>query len=170
MFPLPPRKKDSRRGGLRLAMALLALTIATDQLSKAAAGHYLAQAEEIPVLGGLVTLSLVRNYEGFLGIVRGLPAPWQFLFLYVGVGVLLAACLLYLFALRRHSRYDLPLCLVTGGGLSNLLDRLVHEGGVTDFVFLTAGTFHTGIFNLADVYILAGSFSFGFLFFGRSGK
>ena len=167
MLILRDRRK-SRRDDLLLPVGLLALVIATDQATKAAAEKLLAHSGEMVVLGGLVTFSLVKNYEGFLGIARGLPSSLQFLFLYVGVGVLLAACLFYLFFLRHpNPGHVLPLCLVTGGGLSNLLDRILHDGGVTDFVFLTAGRFHTGIFNLADVYILAGSFVFGFRFFSR---
>lgn len=160
--------RQSRRAGLRLPVSLLAFTIATDQLTKAVAEKFLAHTGDLPMLGGLVTFSLVKNYEGFLGIVRGLPQSLQFFFLYVCVTVLLVACLFYLFFLRRpNPRYDLPLSLVTGGGLSNLLDRLLHDGGVTDFVILAAGKLHTGIFNLADVYILLGSFVFGFLFFSK---
>lgn len=165
-------RRKRRRAGIRLPVSLLALTIFTDQLTKVAAERLLAHSGEIPVLGGLATFILVKNFEGFLGIVRGLPHGLQFFFLYVCVTVLLVACLSYLFFLRRpNPRYDLPLSLVTGGGLSNLLDRLLHDGGVTDFVMLSAGKFHTGIFNLADVYILAGSFIFGFqLFSGQASK
>ena len=162
-------RRQRRRAGLRLPVSLLAFTLATDQLTKALAERFLAHAGDVPLLGGLATFSLVKNYEGFLGIVQGLPQGLQFFFLYVCVTVLLAACLCYLFFLRRPDpRYDLPLSLITGGGLSNLLDRLLHDGGVTDFVMLAAGNLHTGIFNLADVYILAGSFVFGFLFFSRT--
>jgi signal peptidase II len=59
---------------------------------------------------------------------------------------------------------------VTGGGLSNLLDRILHHGGVTDFVILGSGGLRTGIFNLADVAIFLGSVLFGFLLFSRLGK
>ncbi len=170
MFAFKDRRR-SRRIDLRLPVGLLAFVIATDQITKAAAEKYLAHTGEIPVMGGLVTFSLVKNFEGFLGVARGLPTSLQFFFLYVCVGILLAACIFYLFLLRRpNPSYILPLCLVTGGGLSNLLDRILHGGGVTDFVFLTVGRLSTGIFNLADVYILVGSFIFGFFLFSRPGR
>ena len=48
------------------------------------------------------------------------------------------------------------LSLGAGGGLSNWLDRLLHGGAVTDFVSLGLGPLRTGVFNLADVFIVAG--------------
>lgn len=153
---------------LWLPVSLLIFTVATDQLTKTAARNFLANSGEIPLLGGLVKFYLVENFEGFLGIVRGLPPSLQFFFLYVCVTILLACCLGYLFFIsRKSSRYDIPLALVTGGGLSNLLDRLLNNGGVTDFMILAVGGLQSGIFNLADVYILFGSFFLGFSFFSR---
>ena len=49
------------------------------------------------------------------------------------------------------------LCFVIGGGVGNLLDRIVY-GSVTDFLYLKFGIFQTGIFNMADVSIMTGMF------------
>ena len=46
--------------------------------------------------------------------------------------------------------------IVCGGGLANWLDRLLHQGAVTDFVSLGVGPLRTGIFNLADVVVVGG--------------
>jgi signal peptidase II len=51
----------------------------------------------------------------------------------------------------------LGLALLTGGGLGNWLDRLLHSGAVVDFVSLGLGSLRTGIFNVADVAIVAGA-------------
>ena len=48
-------------------------------------------------------------------------------------------------------QYALPLGLVLGGGVSNLLDRFTHEG-VVDYVYWHCG-FDFAIFNFADVMI-----------------
>ena len=42
------------------------------------------------------------------------------------------------------------------GGTSNLIDRMVQQGLVTDFIFLQVGPLHTGVFNVADVLIMLG--------------
>jgi signal peptidase II len=46
--------------------------------------------------------------------------------------------------------------LVIAGGLGNLLDRLTHGGRVVDFMQLRAGPLRTGVFNVADVALMAG--------------
>ena len=46
--------------------------------------------------------------------------------------------------------------LLFGGGVSNLIDRLINNGRVVDFVSIGIGPLRTGIFNVADVYIMAG--------------
>lgn len=48
-------------------------------------------------------------------------------------------------------QYALPLGLVLGGGVSNLLDRFTHKG-VVDYVYWHCG-FDFAIFNFADVMI-----------------
>ena len=47
------------------------------------------------------------------------------------------------------------LVLFVAGGLSNLIDRLA-MGSVIDFLNVGIGPFRTGIFNVADVAIMAG--------------
>jgi signal peptidase II len=50
----------------------------------------------------------------------------------------------------------LSLGLVMGGALSNVIDRLVH-GAVADFFLFHVGGFEWYVFNLADVWIVAGA-------------
>ena len=59
------------------------------------------------------------------------------------------------------------LTLILAGGLGNLIDRVVNQGLVVDFVVLRFGRLQTGVFNLADVAILAGTlWVLGFVFGG----
>jgi signal peptidase II len=50
----------------------------------------------------------------------------------------------------------LGFALVLGGGLSNLLDRILKDGRVIDFMMLKFGGMQTAIFNFADVMIIMG--------------
>ena len=50
----------------------------------------------------------------------------------------------------------LSLGLVIGGALSNVIDRLVY-GAVADFFLFHVGAFEWYVFNLADVWIVAGA-------------
>jgi signal peptidase II len=46
--------------------------------------------------------------------------------------------------------------LVIGGGASNLIDRLVRDGRVVDFLRIGIGELRTGVFNVADAAIVLG--------------
>ncbi|MDR1027178.1 MAG: signal peptidase II [Rickettsiales bacterium] len=50
---------------------------------------------------------------------------------------------------------DIPMALIVGGALGNLIDR-VRFGAVVDFIDWHAGTWHWPAFNIADVCICVG--------------
>jgi signal peptidase II len=60
--------------------------------------------------------------------------------------------------------------LIAGGGFANWLERIRGDGSVTDFVSLGLGPLRTGIFNVADVAIVAGLLLFFFVRAGSSGE
>ncbi|MFN7601698.1 MAG: signal peptidase II [Bacteroidota bacterium] len=49
------------------------------------------------------------------------------------------------------------ICFVVGGGIGNIYDRLIY-GSVTDFLHIDFVIFQTGVFNMADVSIMTGTF------------
>ncbi len=68
-----------------------------------------------------------------------------------------AGAAVFFFWLWRTERY-LPaaaLGLIIGGALGNAIDRLVY-GAVADFFLFHVGNFEWYVFNLADVWIVAG--------------
>jgi signal peptidase II len=46
--------------------------------------------------------------------------------------------------------------LIASGGVGNWIDRLTNDGRVTDFLNLGIGSLRTGIFNVADMVLMAG--------------
>lgn len=64
--------------------------------------------------------------------------------------VLLAGVMGYVLWLREN-RYLIPVGIMVGAGLSNVIDRFVH-GGVVDYVYWHYG-FDFAVFNFADVMI-----------------
>jgi signal peptidase II len=144
---------------LRLLAVFLVLlsTAGCDQATKHFARTGLAQWQSSPIAGGLIELTLAENPGTFLSLGASLPEPLRGTLLTFGIGIGLACLLIYLVrnpALRWSS--FLALSLVWAGGTSNLLDRFSRNGLVTDFILLRLGPFHTGIFNLADMAIVAG--------------
>lgn len=146
-------------------IVLLALAIYADQYSKQLAVRLLEGTAGKGYLNNIVHFTLVENTGGFLGVVSNYPEKIQFFLLYIGVSVLLGFCLFFIFWKKdTRKRYTVPLTFVTAGGTGNLLDRICNNGGVIDFVSVGIGPIRTGIFNLADVLILTGSFLLGYLF------
>jgi len=50
----------------------------------------------------------------------------------------------------------LAFSFIIGGGIGNIYDRILY-GSVTDFMYLELGSWHTGIFNMADVSVVIGT-------------
>ncbi len=61
----------------------------------------------------------------------------------------------------------LAVALLLAGGIGNLLDRVFHGGLVIDFLNMGIGPLRTGIFNVADMAIMAG---FALLLLQRNSK
>ncbi len=51
----------------------------------------------------------------------------------------------------------LGICLIIGGGLGNIYDRIIY-GSVTDFLQINFVLFKTGIVNIADISVTTGLF------------
>ncbi len=78
-------------------------------------------------------------------------APIALIFM---TGAIIGGILYYLFA--RAKRFEIvPLALIAGGALGNLLDR-VRFGAVVDFLDFHIGAYRWPAFNVADVCIVVG--------------
>ena len=74
--------------------------------------------------------------------------------LIVGTGFITGFILFYLF--RRAQSYEVvPLALIAGGAIGNLLDR-IRFGAVIDFLDFHIGGWHWPAFNVADICIVVG--------------
>jgi signal peptidase II len=142
---------------IAIVAAVVAGCVGCDQGTKAIARATLATADLGSLLGDTVRIQLALNDGAFLGLGGSLPEPWRAILLSGGVGVVLLGVLAYAL-LARHSsvRSLVALALIFAGGASNLADRALHAGHVIDFLNLGIGPLRTGIFNLADVALVAG--------------
>ena len=136
---------------------VLASTVGCDQAAKHFARSQLSQAVPATLPGGFLELTLTENPGAFLSWGASLPPAVRGGLLTAGVSVGLALLLAYLLrAVSLRWPAFLGLVLLWAGGMSNLLDRFLRDGRVTDFILLRAGPLHTGVFNLADIAIIAG--------------
>lgn len=142
----------------RLATAVvLAGCVGCDQATKHVAASLLPEGERVSLLGGVVRLELARNAGAFLGMGSSLGQGARTAVFVWGTAALVLGALVVALRRRTPSSVALGAALVAGGGLGNLWDRVADGGLVTDFLNLGVGPLRTGIFNVADVAIMAGA-------------
>jgi len=136
-------------GRVPLLLAVAAGVLALDVVTKLLAVEQLTDREPISLLGGLLTLRLVRNPGAAFGMAQGLTIVFTCVALGVVVVILRVARRL------QSGWWAVALGLVLGGALGNLLDRLLRSPGpgrghVVDFLELPRWP----VFNLADSAIV----------------
>ena len=102
-------------------------------------------------LSSLIHFTHVRNHGGVFGLLQG--KGWMFA---IFSALLLGAVVIYLYRGKDIQRYEY-ICFgfVVGGGVSNVLDRLVY-GSVIDFIDIQHIPYWNYVFNTADVMVHVG--------------
>ncbi len=145
-----------------LVVLLLTGCVGCDQASKQAAIHWLSDAPTFSFLEDTVRLTYIENHGAFLGMGNSWPEPVRLVLFTLMSAVMVVGALIYgvrLYAGARSWREAVPAlgtALIAVGGLGNVIDRVVRDGAVVDFMNIGIGPLRTGIFNVADVQIMAG--------------
>jgi signal peptidase II len=146
----------SRTFRLVVISLVLVCTAGCDQVTKHVARSALGLKGSAALPGRFIEFTLAENPGAFLSLGASFPQAARTA-LTVGVGLGLAFLLAYLVRTPKLGRVALfGWALIWAGGISNLIDRFVHDGRVTDFMVIRTGPLHTGIFNLADFAIVVG--------------
>lgn len=141
----------------------LGALIGFDRITKIHAIESLKGSEPLSYFGGLFQLTYHENNGAMLSLGSQLPDSLRFYIFTLAVGFALLAGTVYIF-FKPLSKINLTLALlIIGGGLGNLYDRTFNDGFVVDFMLLAVGPVKTGVFNVADMAIMAGAL--GMLFF-----
>ena len=133
-------------------LAIAAIVIAVDQITKAFAAATLDDGRSVRVIDGVLHWTLERNPGAAFGVFR--RAPVLFTILAIAVSFVIVA-------VAPHARarlHRLALGLVLGGALGNLVDRLFRppgpfRGRVVDFIDFRVWP----TFNLADAAVVIGA-------------
>ena len=154
----PTHKTTALNWFSKLAMlAIITLAcIGCDQTTKILAQNHLQGHASLSFFAGVFNLVYAENTGTVLGIGSGLPESTRFILFVLFVGILLVAAIAFVLVKPLHHVAVLAISLVVGGGIGNLIDRIIHNGSVVDFMVFKMGTLETGIFNFADVAITAG--------------
>ncbi|MDQ7947809.1 MAG: signal peptidase II [Pedobacter sp.] len=146
------------RNNIRIILLLLmvALSVGCDQASKKIVREKVAEHETISIIKNHFILTKVENTGAFLSAGNELPDTVRFILLTLLPVIVLCYGLGYLlYKQRLPTLMQVGLCLLLGGGIGNVYDR-IRFGSVTDFLHIDFGLFRTGVFNLADVSIMLG--------------
>lgn len=142
-----------------LYFLIIAGVIVLDQASKWLVMMNMDLHQSIGLIPGVFHFTYIRNDGMALGMLG--DHRWVFLVLST-VGI--AAVIFYLIKFRpKQKPMWIPLTMIAGGGLSNMIDRLFYgdsfgNGTVVDFLdFCLFPNLWKWIFNVADAFVCVGA-------------
>ena len=141
--------------------------IGCDRVTKDLAKDHLQNKASLSYLHNTLRLVYTENTGAAMSFADDLPKTASFWLLGILPLFFLFVLLAYTLKHSREMRFGklFSLALIISGGMGNIIDRIVYDRHVTDFMIISLGKIHTGIFNFADVCVTAGAI--GLLFFYR---
>lgn len=140
-----------------LTLLIVLVVIGVDQLTKQIAQAALSSRPLQSYLGDTVRLLYSENTGAFLGLGADLPQWVRVWGLVVANSLVLVGVLVFVLQSDDMSAIGVAACaLVIAGGIGNIIDRVLNDGRVVDFMNIGIGWLRTGIFNVADLAIVAG--------------
>jgi len=139
---------------MRRWLAIAAIVIVLDQLSKAAINSHFVFGESM-VVTGFFNLVLAHNTGAAFSFLSDAGGVQRWLFSAIAI----VASVWIIWLLRKHQSeklFSFALAFILGGALGNLIDRIAY-GYVVDFLDFHWGAYHFAAFNLADSAITCGA-------------
>ena len=133
-------------------LAVSAVIIGLDQITKTLIKYSLNLFESVPVIENFFHFTFIKNS----GMAFGLNFPGGIYFFTIASFILPCVLLWMLWKERYSSIYiRFALALIIGGAIGNLIDRILYRE-VVDFLDFMIGDYHWYIFNLADAAVSVG--------------
>jgi signal peptidase II len=149
----------TRRWRPVILLAVLVTCVGCDQATKRYAIENLRGQPPVSYLGDTFRIQYAENPGAFLSLMGELSRQSRFWILTVANSVVMLVVAAYLLLIRNIDRLSLAaLALIVAGGVGNLIDRIMWDGVVIDFLNLGIGPLRTGVFNVADMAITGGFF------------
>lgn len=137
---------------------LAGAVFAIDRLTKWIIETRVSSSDTIVVIPRFFEIVHSENQGAAFGLFSQSTSEWRSVLL-IGFAVIALVALVAM--LWRTSRLDrktaVALALILGGAMGNVFDRVVREGGVTDFLLFYIGSYQWPAFNAADSAIVIGS-------------
>ena len=137
-----------------LVLAIVAVTIIVDQLTKFLVVKYMPLGQSISVIDNFLYITSHRNEGAAWGILQG-----KMIFFYVVTLVVIGLVILWIRKLdiKKEKLLVIALSLILGGALGNFIDRVMYQH-VVDFINTYIFGYDFPIFNIADSALCIGVF------------
>jgi signal peptidase II len=137
-------------------ISIILFIIITDQLTKWWIVDNFTLYETQDVISGFFNLTYITNTGAAFGFLSGDYAAWRQIF-FVTVSVVALSFMVYIYKqLKEQGRiFVIAICMIAGGAVGNLIDRL-RFGSVIDFLDFHLKGHHWPAFNVADSAITVG--------------
>lgn len=139
-------------------LALSALILLADRLTKIWVGTHIPMGEAIPVIPRVLRITHWTNEGAAFSLFADSASPHTVRWVLISFSIL-AALVVLVAMIRLGSRFTLTtiaLALVLAGALGNVHDRIAY-GSVVDFIEVHIYTYHWPDFNIADSSIVVGA-------------
>ncbi|MEI8271709.1 MAG: signal peptidase II [Paludibacter sp.] len=143
----------NRKKQIILVVIVLLVNFLLDRVTKMLAVNYLQGKETLSYFYDTIVLHYTENTGAFLSLGAGWP-DWLKYILLLAIPIVLCLYGLYYCAFKlTDKRLVIAFVTVIGGGLGNLVDRLIYDFHVVDFLNFGIGSLRTGILNVADMSV-----------------
>lgn len=144
---------------LYIYIAIIALSIALDQITKYAVVANMVEGQSIPIIENILHLTYVTND----GAAMGMMDDYRWVFMSVST-VALIGIAVWLVVRHKHisKLTGIAFAMIAGGGIGNMIDRTFNgetfgNGVVVDFIdFCAFPELWMWIFNVADMFVCVG--------------
>ena len=134
-----------------IALAVVAVLVAADQVTKLLAVEYLTRGQSVHVINGLLDFTYVQNK----GAAFGMLANQRWIFMVITTVIMAAIAWGWIKGYFTHITGRMSAVLIMAGGIGNMIDR-IHLGYVVDFIDISP-LFSFAVFNVADCCVTIGS-------------
>ena len=142
-----------------LILLLIAISlIVIDRLTKDFAKEHLLNKAPVSYFNNFLRFEYAENTGAFLSLGDDLPRSWSFWLFSMIPLVFLIGLLVYIIRESPHMQWLtlLAFIMIFAGGVGNIIDRIVNDRHVIDFINMGIKNLRTGIFNFADLCLTTG--------------
>lgn len=130
---------------------IIVIAIAFDQASKFYIHRHVEYLSMTPVIDKFFYITYTRNSGAAWGIFQNGR------YFFIAVTIVVSLVLLYMLIKNDNFILRLSLSFILGGAMGNFIDRVL-VGSVVDFLDFHFGSYHFPTFNIADSFVVAGTF------------